>query len=470
MRRKQRMGAAILAAALFVTFLSSATIHAADEIDYTIQDPYAGVDWANDTTYRADLHAHSYATDGDTDFNQMIEEHYAKGYDILSMTDHGTVDYSWVKPNTVPLLFGVLAITQQQHWPTITGLTEERWRQISTGSDRLNSKGEPQKMLRVSYGVEHNPTSFNNAHVCSWFVDYGNGILGGTSDYDTPIREVNARGGLCVINHPGEYTGMKEVKDPDAAYGEGESYKIAKYANLLTTYPNLLGIDMNSKTDGRTHNDRKLWDILLQRVVPTGRNVFGMASSDAHQLNVVDSGWVMPVMPSNTEDNLKTALKNGAFFAGSHYIKNSKELAILAEETGVTLGEEWVADADEAEPTVTKITVDQQGDSITLTTENALSVHWIADGNVIATGETLELDKVSDQVTSYVRAELWSKGGVLYTQPFVLQYDGAPTATAPDFFDWGNVVRIFADILLPVLRWNPLFDAVWGWLTNTSGS
>ena len=45
-------------------------------------------------------------------------------------------------------------------------------------------------MLRVPYGIENNPTSFNNSHVNSWFVDYGNGVLGGTSDYETPIKNV----------------------------------------------------------------------------------------------------------------------------------------------------------------------------------------------------------------------------------------------------------------------------------------
>ena len=61
-------------------------------------------------------------------------------------------------------------------------------------------------MLRVPYGIENNPTSFNNSHVNSWFVDYGNGVLGGTSDYETPIKNVEELGGLSVINHPGEYT------------------------------------------------------------------------------------------------------------------------------------------------------------------------------------------------------------------------------------------------------------------------
>ena len=57
-------------------------------------------------------------------------------------------------------------------------------------------------MLRVPYGVENNPTSFNNAHVNSWFVDYGHKVIGGTSNYERPISNVDKLGGLSVINHP----------------------------------------------------------------------------------------------------------------------------------------------------------------------------------------------------------------------------------------------------------------------------
>jgi hypothetical protein len=408
------------------------------------------------------MHAHSYASDGDTDFDAMIEKHYELNYDVLAMTDHGTVDRGWTTPNVVPGLFWALGVfTQGNLPPVITGLTEARWQQISTGSDRGG-----QKMLRVPFGIEQNPTSFNNAHVCSWFVDYGNGLLGGTSDYDTPIREINKRGGLCVINHPGEYTGMKDVDDPAAAYGEGEEYYIAKYANLLVQYPALLGIDVNSKTDGRTHNDRKLWDLLLQRVVPTGRNVFGLATSDAHQLNIVDSGWIWAMMPANTAENLKSSLAAGAFVAGSHYIKNSKELAILEEETGLELGTTWQADLEKAEPMLTGVAVDQDEDTITLQAQDALSIHWVADGEVIATGATIDLDDYSGKIGRYVRAELWGEGGVLYTQPFVVDYAGALHTEAPHFFDWGNVVRAFADALLFIVEHVEPLRSIWGWLTN----
>ena len=113
-------------------------------------------------------------------------------------------------------------------------------------------------MLRVPFGNEQNPTSFNNAHVCSWFVNYGNDTIGGTSDYETPIKNVDKLGGLCVINHPGEYSGARNVANYDEAYNTDNvkfKYVVDKFANILEKYPACLGIDVNSKGDYRTRYD-----------------------------------------------------------------------------------------------------------------------------------------------------------------------------------------------------------------------
>ena len=76
----------------------------------------------------------------------------------------------------------------------------------------------------------------------------------------------------------------------------------------------------------------------------------------------------------------------------------------------------------------------------TLSVENALTVHWIADGKVIHVGNTIDLDAYSDQIGSYVRAEAFGHGGVLYTQAFTLDYDNAPESENSFFFDFGNII------------------------------
>ena len=411
-------------------------------IDYEITNPYATVDWETWGHYRTSLHNHSYVSDGRDDFREMIERHYELGYDALAMTDHGTVDYSWTDVNYIELLTTVLQI-RRGDGEMPKGLTPERYEEITAGVGR-DGRG----MLRIPNGIEQNPTSFNNAHVNSWFVDFGNGFLGGTSDYETVIKEVNKLGGVCVINHPGEYTGAKS-DSPEKAYDSSYSYKIDKFANLLINYPNCIGIDVNSKTDGRTKNDRKLWDILLQKVVPTGRNVFAIGSSDAHSLSVIDSGWVIAMMPENTVNNLKTALLSGTFFAGSRHIKNAKELAILSEEVGRDLGTEWEADPEALQPVVRNIAVDEANDVISIEADNAETIHWIADGKVIATGSEIDLNDYQDEISCYVRAEIFSDGGILYTQAFTLDYEGAPKSEGiKNFFDFGNILAMIRKFIM----------------------
>ena len=49
--------------------------------------------------YKRQLHNHSIVSDGDNDFKYVIETYYSMGYDILAITDHGTVDRGWTEPN-----------------------------------------------------------------------------------------------------------------------------------------------------------------------------------------------------------------------------------------------------------------------------------------------------------------------------------------------------------------------------------
>lgn len=436
----------------------------ATDIDYTITNPYSTVDWSTYGQYKASLHNHSIVSDGDDDFKDVIETYYSMDYDILSITDHGTVDRSWTEPNYVPALQWALGFRRENGFEKPTGLTQERYEEITSGSDR-DGRG----MLRVPFGIENNPVSINNAHVNSWFVDYGNGVLGGTSDYETPIKNVDELGGLSVINHPGEYTNARDEDDFDKAYNEDYDYYINKFARLLKKYPSCLGVDVNSKGDGRTRHDRKLWDILLQKVVPSGRNVFALASSDAHRFSAMDSGWTVMLMPENTVDNLKACMQQGAFFAGSRNIRNTPELEQLSKEVGYNLADEngqWHAETGTVQPVITNIAVDDNEDTISITAENALTVHWIANGKVIHVGNTIDLDDYSDEIGSYVRAEVFGEGAILYVQPFTLDYDGAPEAENKFFFDWGNVVKLFADSILYVCGKSDLFCKVWFALTH----
>lgn len=436
--------------AIIMLFSCCVIAFAADGVDYTIGNPYATVDFKNWDQYKADLHCHTTASDGDIDMDVMIEEHYIQGYDALALTDHGIVNRGWTNVNTRNF-FKVVSLVKQSKKQVVTPLTEERYNEIINGVGR-DGRG----MIEVPLGNEQNPTSFNNAHVNSWFADYGDGMLGGTSNYEEVAKNVEAAGGLTVINHPGEYTGAKEEECEADAYNEDDiwyEYVINKFTNILTNYDSCIGLDINSKKDGRTKYDRKLWDILLQKVVPTGRNVFAIATTDAHQLDKVGCAWTDLCMPQNNAENIRTCLENGAFFSVSRYIKNAEELAQFSLETGIDWGTEFEQECRDASipaPKVTNVKVDEKADTISLDVENALTVHWIADGEVIAVGDTIDLDDYSDKIGSYVRAEAFGEGGVLYTQAFTLDYEGAPEEEKAIFFDFGNILTYVKYALIEI--------------------
>lgn len=483
----------VLSAAIL--FSLSIPVFAADS-KYTITNPYANVDWNAYNRYKADLHSHTNVTDGTNTLKEMVEKHYELGYDILASTDHGTTSYSWTEDNVIPAIkFAMMfkrGATKVESLDNSGKAANGKNYTVTTvdGDDYYAQEGG-KDMLRVPYGIENNPTSFNNAHVNSFFADYGNGILGGTSDYETPISNIDALGGVSVINHPGEYTSARHEVYTKDAYDKNNyrySYDIRKFENLLMKYPSCIGIDVNSKGDSRTRFDRKLWDIMLTDMAPAGRNVFALASSDAHNLDIVNSGYIMALMPEKTSEALKNCLLSGEFFAQSRYIGNLDELkayssALLGSDnaSAVKIGEDMKAAAESINNEIVgngeqsthfkfdenakcayidDISVDNGDAEITVSGSDMLYVRWISDGKVIAEGNSIDLDEC-ENVGSYVRAEIISEGAVTYTQAFLLSYDGMPEANVKAVADLGGITTVLADTVIKALAvFNPIFEQI----------
>ena len=460
----------------------TATDAPANDVDYTITNPYENIDFAVTGYYKGDLHSHTTLSDGNNPLPDMVQRHYELGFDIHAITDHGTTFYGYLENDYLPAMKIIGLVKNgfingemlQESGTTPEGNTYKVT--IDESKDQYYSETTAdgvtgQQMLGVPYGNEQNPTSFNNAHVNSWFVEWGHGRFGGTSDYATPISKINELGGVCVINHPGEYTNARDEESRADAYNKDDlvyNYKITKFESILIKNKACIGIDINSKGDSRTRYDRKLWDILLQDVIPHGRNVFAIATTDAHNLNIVDSGYTMHLMTANTSANLKNNLLNGEFYAASKYIGCQEELVEIRDslkvtnpvsgagmlamlETAIETGEKFYAGEDAVVPKLTGVKVDEAADTITLTTENTVLTRWIANGEVIHIGATIDLDEYSDKIGSYVRAEAYGEGGVMYVQPFVLDYDGAPEASEIKFTDFGYIVTAICDVPVRIL-------------------
>ena len=394
-----------------------------------IHNPYENVDWDAWKPHRTELHCHTSASDGKVDFGEMVEAYYAAGYDCLAVTDHGIVDRSWTKPE---FRFLSRLLTLQKHpFRKPTGLTEERFREISQGVGR-DGRG----MLRVPFGTEHSPGGGYLTHVCSWFGDVPSAAIG-PADCGKAVRRADRAGGLCVINHP--TASMKNMKKPyDEIYEGRHAAYVHKLQGLFEQYPSLLGIEHQGV------NDRKLWDILLGRLAPLGRSVFAIATSDAHSVKSIERGpgWVAAMMPENTVENFRECLEEGAFFAASRGVsfvltpelhaalpglipalrEAFKEKAHLFEDMHDCYGEYfWIhRPVDAPAPMVTKITAEDG--AISIEAQHCDAILWISEGKIIATGDVVALAGC-EGLGSYVRAELWGPGGNLYTQPFLLQYE-----------------------------------------------
>lgn len=468
-------------------------------VTYDISNPYSDIDWNTINTCKTALHTHTNASDGDNTLKEMLERHGETGFDIVAITDHGTVDYGWDEPKPNSLIYPVMRLIGKSE-NGLVGLgksgtfdngTVYTYSTNENGDDILTYEDRP--IMRVPFGIENNAVSVN-AHVNSFFCDYHNNFV---TTYIDAVRGVHKKGGISIINHPGEYSKARYELTSAGAYDENVfayRYLINKWANLLNKYDSCLGVDVNSKGDDRTRFDRILWDKLLIRFSANGENVFGFCTSDAHQLDKVDSGFIYALMPSLSNKALRTSLENGEFFGASPCIGNYDELVQIANALKEYYGEtelydsvnavaqslekriadiqNGVLDADEklsdvyrvldkdgycsadTQPMITKITVDDIADTIKIDTENALLVRWISNGKLITTQnatieETFSLAEFEDEIGNYVRAEVFGEGGIVYTQAFILnaeQNAGKQKPVDKDYIDFGFFDFMFSII------------------------
>ncbi len=362
---------------------------------FSISNPYATVNWDTWGAYKANLHTHSTVSDGEVDFRDMIEAYYSAGYDILAMTDHGTINYGWdVKPD-VDALIGAVNIFKKKN-----PLTTARKNQIYSGTDRGN-----RGMTEVPLGIELNGMSIRKTHVNGFYANSGHHVRAlNEEDYEPAIKAYGEAGGITHINHIGEWS---DASGNASVYDDPSM--ISYFYNIFNKYHSCVGFELVNTSDSRTKNDRKLYDKLLEQIIPTGRNIFGFANDDSHELSDIGKSWEVFMMPLNNAANVRTAMETGTFFAVSKYARTE-------------LGDSFVGTG--SAPAVTRITVDNSKGQIALECGNYTKVQWVANGSVIAEGNMIDLNAYESQITCYVRAQVSGPGGMCFVQPF-------PVTSAP---------------------------------------
>ncbi len=419
----------LLTAALCVSVVCPAFAASNDKIgryDFNITNPYATVDWDTWKAYKGATHVHTVRSDGNIELDDMIEKYYASGYQALALTDHGTVNYSWTKDQKRLTIFGY----QFAVHGNVDELTEARYQQITTGSDRGGDG-----MTEIPLGIELNGSSSAKCHVNSYFADCGHGDLAISSTWpEDAIKKSQNAGGICHINHVGEWTeGKSDINTYNADF-------VTKYANLFLNYSSCIGMELVNTTDNRTHNDRYLYDETLKVTAPLGRNVWGFCEDDSHDYEDVENNAQYFVMPENNAANIRTSMENGTFFACS---KNAK--------TDYELGNGFAAEG--AFPMISRVTVDNDADQISINPYNAQTVKMIADGQVIAEKTvsednetiTFDLNEYENQINSYVRIYVLGAGGICYAQPFLVTKTEYKSSTVQFNIPYADATLRFMD-------------------------
>jgi predicted phosphodiesterase len=353
---------------------------------YTITNPYENVDWTTYGQYKADFHAHSLNSDGADKTVDMVEDHYAKGFDILAMTDHSYLTRAWFLADLDPL-------------------TASREVEINAGVDR-GGKG----MIDIFDTNEQSATD----HINSFFANYNDDwVDSGMAD---TIEKVEKLGGITHINHPGRYTG--------GASGNVEASNnpanVKKYVDLYMAYPSCVGIEIINKIDNESRCDRILWDNILMQTMAEGRSVWGFSNDDSHSLDATGYSWNVMLIPALTPYETRIAMESGAFYAISRVSRPDGINATLpgggampgsGDKSTLYLLEQKI-------PSISNIVVDEETAVITISGADYDVIEWIADGEVIATGNSINISNYADKINSYVRAQLKSATGIAFTQPF----------------------------------------------------
>ncbi|MBQ7688405.1 MAG: hypothetical protein IJT27_04220 [Clostridia bacterium] len=416
-----KKGIALLLATALVFGAGIPALGAEESVDYTVTNPYETVDWDTWNHYKAQLHTHTLYSDGEMNITDVVEAYYAQDYDILAITDHGVINTGWNKQHRMIPLIGFNQYTKVAK--EIRPMSDARYMQITTGEDR---DGRP--MLDVSKGVELNALVVRKNHVNGFFCGWGQGYLGKEEDFEIPVAKTEAAGGISFINHPADF--FNASADVNRAKDRNN---VKLIADTLLAHPSCVGMEAFNCEDTVDRYGRVFWDSLLEYCIPRGRNVWAFASDDSHWMSHIGLTAEIMLMPELSEASLRTAMENGTFFSCS------------------TIANVEFGDGDRRSGNfadVQRISVDEENDSITVTAANADVIEWVADGEVIATGESICLRDHADRIGAYVRFQIKNEGGILLSQAFVCDDGDMESNLIPEPVDTRTPIeQLFAKIL-----------------------
>lgn len=410
----------------------AAAVTAPSTVLFEISNPYAGVNWATYGQFRAAFHQHTWNSDGNASVAQTVEDHFARGFDILAIADHNFVTAGWDGVGS----WGADPVGDQRPvWiaedPLGGWMAPDRIREINAGIGR-DGRG----MISITHSNEQSVTD----HIVTLWANFNNVYSGPEEERDTmwSIFEKNAEyGGIAIIAHPGRYLTTPDERIADnwqeiGAAAANNPENIQKYVDFFLAFPeSLVGMEIMNRFDNETRSDRILWDNILMRTMPEGVNVWGFSNDDSHSFAQTGYNFNVMLMPELTEEATRAAMEAGAFYAVGRVDRRAGVNDRLPNgEVMPNMAHPDLVDTFflryTTPPSITNIVV--AANTITISGADYDVIEWIADGVIIAEGTTLDLSRHVGEINSYVRAQLKGEGGIAYTQPFGVRLT-TPAAT-----------------------------------------
>ncbi len=441
-------------------------------VDYTVTGPYDNVDWSTWGAYKFQPHCHTNASDGYMTIKDAIQWDYDLDYDVVAITDHGTLNRGW---NKAPQLVDIMRLIKYERtqMAPIDPIPDDEYQQYLNGTHATtegNVRTSQNGMLDVPLGIELNlATPKCDCHLTGYWSEYGQGYAGVYGDYETPSKGVMKAGGISMLSHVGEY--VYPEKDTVNHTGQKiDEYFVNKFARIfLDCKGSSVGMGINSATDCHTRCDRILYDQILQKTIPNGVIPWGFSFSDSHNVPSRNDAYTMLLMPVFDLDHVRTAMETGASFSVSHFsygveLNGMPEMPAFFED-GFT--EDQVNWRSNNTPLITYMNTDNEADTITVEGTDFDQITWVSNGNVILRESvengkaTLDLhsNELLDEPSLFIRFYVTGKDGICYSQPMVLTRNNETFAPVevPKTHDTSTFLRTLVTVLdWAIFKWSPI--------------
>lgn len=199
--------------------------------------------------YTADLHAHTFYSDGDISPEERVKEAWCDGLDILAITDH--IETRRQERNMLKFLKGY-SPDKKGFEPINTRVSRGKHADERGIVSDLNHSAELARQTAKSYpeltiikGAEISREPVHIGHYCALFTTDNNAIY--SRDDAEAIRNARAQGAIITHNHPGwERTSCDMTEFHKKVYGEGLIDGV-EIANGTSFYPEIVGRCIDKK-------------------------------------------------------------------------------------------------------------------------------------------------------------------------------------------------------------------------------